>query len=63
MTSADYTELVNLARLCAINARLVGMTETAAVLWKMACEYQRKAAELHSGRLPDVGVPSAGMAG
>jgi hypothetical protein len=26
-------------------------------LWRMACEYRQKAADLDSGRLPDIGVP------
>jgi hypothetical protein len=61
MAPANYTEIANLARLCAINARLVGTREIAAVLWKMACEHQRKAAELDGGRLPDIGAPPAGI--
>ena len=52
-----YEDLVELARICAKNAHIADMPEIARELWKMAQEYQRKAAALDSGRLPDIGPP------
>jgi len=37
------------------NAHHADMPEIARELWKMAQEYQRKAAALDSGKLPDIG--------
>ena len=50
-----YSELVQLAHLCARNARGAGTDEVAATLWDMAEEYRAKAAEL--GTEPDIGEP------
>ena len=52
-----YDELVELARIGAFNARNTLDPRVAAELWKMALEYQAKAAKLDSGRSPDVGPP------
>jgi hypothetical protein len=52
-----YDELAKLAQMCAINARMAKTKEVACELWKMAQEYQRRAADLDSGRLSDIGPP------
>ena len=48
-------QLVELARLCANQARATSAKDVAATLWRMAQEYQQKAARLDSGELPDIG--------
>ena len=50
-----YKEVVELAKQCALNARLAITKEAAAELWKMAEEYQEEAAKLDGGRKPDIG--------
>jgi len=50
-----YDELVNLARMCAHNARLTTSNAVATELWRMAQEYQLQAANLDEGKLPDIG--------
>ena len=50
-----YREVVELARQCALNARVAVTKQAAAELWKMAKEYQEDAAKLDSGRKPDIG--------
>jgi len=51
-----YDDLAELARLCALNARLASSKEVAAELWAMAHEYQQEAAKLDGGPLPDIGT-------
>jgi len=51
----SYAETVDLARSCALNARLAPNRELAAALWRMAAKYQAEAAELSGGPLPDIG--------
>jgi hypothetical protein len=51
-TSDDFAEL---ARLCAAQARLTNSREVAHALWKMANDYQQRAAQRDSGRLPNIG--------
>jgi hypothetical protein len=53
----DYDNCAALARLCANNARLAQTKEVAAELWKMARQYQVKAAKLDGGKAPDIGNP------
>jgi hypothetical protein len=48
-----YRELEELAVMCAHNARIATSTAVAHELWKMAKEYQQKAAQL--GKAPDIG--------
>ena len=55
-TFEDFAEL---ARVCAAQARLTNSREVAHALWKMANDYQERAAQLDSGQLPDVGDPPA----
>jgi hypothetical protein len=50
-------EMAKLARCCANHARIASRKEAAEVLWKMARKYQKKAAELDGGELPDIGEP------
>lgn len=54
-----HAELVELAKLCGFNARAAAEERAALELWKMAKEYQEKAAKLDSGKLPDIGSSSA----
>jgi hypothetical protein len=51
------TELIELARLCAKQARLTTAKDVATVLWRIAQEYQEKAAKLDRRNLPDLGPP------
>jgi hypothetical protein len=48
-----YEELLELASLCARNARISSDREVARELWKMAREYEVEAAKLDNGRLPE----------
>ena len=50
-----HTEIVELAKLCAFNARSASDSRVAEELWKMALEYQEKAAK--TGHKPDIGPP------
>ena len=52
-----YSVLVELARICAGQAHLIADREVARELWRMALEYQYKAASHDNGKLPDVGLP------
>ncbi len=54
-----YKEAVELAQVCAPNARAAVTKEAAVELWRMAKEYQYEAAKLNGGRKPDIGPPSA----
>ena len=49
-----YAQLVELAKVCAFNARATLDRRTADELWKMAFEYQLRAAQLDNGRLPEI---------
>ena len=53
--SMKREQLVELARLCANQARATSAKDVAATLWRMAQEYQQKAGRLDSGKLPDIG--------
>ena len=48
-----YQDLVELARMCARNARITTNRDVADELWRMAKEYQAKAAEM--GDYPEIG--------
>jgi hypothetical protein len=48
-----YDELVELASLCARNARIATSRDVADELWRMAREYQEQAARL--GEAPELG--------
>ena len=54
---AAYDELVELARMCWRQARVAQTNGLAPELMRMAHEYQQKAANLDSGKLPEIGVP------
>jgi len=53
----SYASVVELARICAEQAHFTKDRGVAAELWRMAVEYQRKAAKLDGGRPPDIGPP------
>jgi len=52
-----YSALVKLAGICARRAHFTANREVAGELWRMAIEYQCKAAALGSGEAPDIGLP------
>ncbi len=52
-------ELAELARICARNARLATSKAVASELWRMAKEYQAKAAKLSGGGQLELGDPPA----
>lgn len=54
-----YQELVELARICAMNARLASTKDVARELWKMADGYRAQAMKLDGGRPIDIGPPPA----
>ncbi len=49
--------LVELALLCARNARCASSRDVAAALWKMAVEYQTQAKKAGSREVPEIGEP------
>jgi hypothetical protein len=53
----SYASFIELANVCAQHAHFTQDREVARELWRMALEYQRKAAALDSGKLPDIGRP------
>jgi len=54
-----YSDLVELARKCAREARFTADRGVARELWRTAIEYQYKAAALDNGKFPDVGLPTS----
>ena len=50
-----YNELIDLAKSCANIARLTINPEVANYFWRVAMDYQEKAAKLNDGKLPDIG--------
>ena len=52
-----HADLVDLAQMCAFNAREARDPDVVAELWKMALEYQAMAAKVDNGRKPDIGLP------
>ena len=57
--STIIEDLVELANICARHARGATNKDVAAVLWKMAEDYQAEAVKLDSGESPDIGEPPA----
>ena len=58
MQKLTLKELVDLANLCAFNARVESTDRRIAEeLWKMALEYRARAAKADNGRNPDIGEP------
>jgi hypothetical protein len=49
-----YEDLVELAKICMRQARDTKSRQVAAELRRMAKDYQKRAAELNSGKLPDL---------
>ena len=53
-----YDDLAELARICARNAhKATGSKVVAAELWRMATEYQVRAAKVDNGKTLDIGSP------
>lgn len=52
-----YEQAVELANICARQARLTINRRVAEELWRMAKEYQADAAKLDEGKHPDIGEP------
>jgi len=50
-----YEDLVELAKICLQQSRATKAKDVAAKLRRMANEYQRRAAALGGGTLPDIG--------
>jgi hypothetical protein len=50
-----YEDLTELAKICAQHARIAADRSMATSLWKLAEEYQARAAKLDSGKSPDIG--------
>ena len=59
VTVAEKThkELVELAETCARQARITMARDVSEELWEMAKSYQRRAAALDEGKLPNIGDP------
>jgi hypothetical protein len=55
-----YDELVELAKLCAHNARIATSREVVDELWRMAKEYQARAANVDGGTVPEIGDDPGG---
>ena len=53
----NYDAALELARVCASQARISTSKEAAAELWRMAEEYQEQAARLNGGKWPEIGKP------
>lgn len=51
----SYADALDLARLCAKNARATQDRRVARELWQLAGEYLDRAAALDGGRRPDIG--------
>jgi len=49
-----YVDLVELAKICLGQARKTRSRKVAAELRRMAKDYQKRAAELNSGKLPQI---------
>jgi hypothetical protein len=54
-----YQDLVELANICARHARGATNKDVAAVIWKMAEDYQTEAVKLDGGNSLDIGEPPA----
>ena len=52
---ARYEELTRLARVSAAQSCLAKSPDVAEKLWRLAQDYQHRAAALDGGRLPDIG--------
>jgi hypothetical protein len=54
-----YAELVDMAEMCALNARTMRNKDAVRELWTMALEYQQRAARIDGDREPPIGPPPA----
>ncbi len=55
LVERTYEDLTQLARICAGSAHIAKNRHAARELWRMALDYQYRAATLDSGKLPDIG--------
>lgn len=56
-----HEELVELAKLCLFESKVTKARDVAAEFRRMAKDYQKRAAEIDSGRLPDIGEDGAAV--
>jgi hypothetical protein len=56
-----YNEALELAMMCARNARISSTKQVARELWKMAQEYQAEAGKLDNYSMPVLGDPPQGL--
>jgi hypothetical protein len=56
-----HDDVIGLARICAMSARLAETEDVARTLWEIANEYREKAMAAGSGDLIDIGPPPAGL--
>jgi hypothetical protein len=54
-----YDELAEFACICARQAHFSSARDVAREFWRLALEYQQKAAAIDSGMPPDIGPPPA----
>jgi hypothetical protein len=59
LPAMTHAELVDMAQVCALNARNMRDKDAVRELWIMALEYQERAARLDGGRKPYIGTPPA----
>ncbi len=52
--SGVYEEIIEVAKICASKARQKATKADAAELWRIAQNYQHRAAALNGGKLPDI---------
>jgi hypothetical protein len=52
-----YAELLEVAHVLAMQSHVTASKEVARELWRLAQDYQVRAAALHEGRLPNIGDP------
>jgi hypothetical protein len=55
----SYSDLAGLAQLCAKQAHIATSREVAREFWRSALGYQKRAAALDGGKLPDIGSAPA----
>ena len=56
------TDLIEIAKVLAIQSHVAASKEVARELWRLAKDYQVKAAARAGGRLPDIGDPPVVLA-
>jgi hypothetical protein len=56
--SRTYAEIIEVARICASKALLIASEDEATELWRMARNYQHRAAALEGNNRPNIGEES-----